>query len=156
MRSLPQQFELVVAPRSKQVPLTPLAPLTPFFFPRKLIKEKIWDVSPTFRYLTPLESTKRSLDRRQMTSSFVEFMTNNSFRIITRCAHLRYRRIHPLTISFHDSCFNSLPFHCAPRCTVHYPRFTIQESRPAESKLSQATNPCEFSLCLKIGVEAPS
>jgi hypothetical protein len=46
----------------------------------KIIKENIWDVSPTFRHLTPLESTNRFRSCRKCTSNCAEFMPHNPFR----------------------------------------------------------------------------
>lgn len=46
---------------------------------RKIMEEKIWDVSPNFRHLTPLESIKLSRDVRQNAQNCVAFSPNNPF-----------------------------------------------------------------------------
>lgn len=100
---------------------------------RKIINKNIWDISPIFRHLTSLESVNRFLDRRKCAPNYAQFMTNNSFRINPRSALLRLVRIHPLTVSFHESCFTSLlanpqsTTHDARR-TTHDPRFTPHPS----------------------------
>jgi hypothetical protein len=75
MRNHPRHLDSKVAPQPAQAPLTPLSD------PRKLIKEKIWNVSLNFRHLTPLESTNLVKNQRQNAPDCVAFMPNNPFGI---------------------------------------------------------------------------
>ncbi|MGO9325559.1 MAG: hypothetical protein ACLP07_13450 [Terracidiphilus sp.] len=47
----------------------------------KIIKENIWDVSPTFRQLTSLESTNRFRNCRKNAPNYVELVTDNPFKM---------------------------------------------------------------------------
>ena len=135
MGILPEPFESSAAPRPAQASPTPLkpptaltplisaappAPLTTRISSKKIIKEKNWDVSPTFRHLTHLESTNRFQKSRKGTPNYVALMPHNPFKMNTRRAHLQRVRTHTLTASFHESCFTY-----DPPSAVHRPPFTV-------------------------------
>jgi hypothetical protein len=108
--AIPKQFESALVQRPMQAPLALL------FSPRKLNKEIIWDVSPSFRKITPLESAKRIRKCREYARNYVQFMTHNSLEINTQSAPTEHAHFRTLTLSLLDSY-------------THDPRFTARDSR---------------------------
>ena len=103
------------------------------------INKKNTDISPNVLHLTHLESVNRLQKHPQLSSNFVEFATNNSFRINTRSAHLRPVRFQALTLSFLDSCFTY-----GARCATHDRRLAIAGDSPLFIRPHSSASPARI------------